>query len=236
MQIEYLKLRKFLMKFPRVFSVIHNFQEVKRSRREKNKRKRLQIYGYELAEKLYHTFKNSEYEYFYTYGTLLGLVRDGKFIPYDNDLDLGMIKTETFEWESFQKFMEKNGFKKIREFSWDGKVTEQAYSYKKLTFDIFLYEYVKEKNKMITYSYFNNRKNEYTSVHDVSVEGYYNTPINDFRYIESHGVKFRIPEEPEILLREVYEETWKIPIENWDYKQSKARFELEGVVGRKVLL
>ena len=89
---------------------------------------------------------------------------------------------------------------------------------------------------MITYSYFNNRKNEYTSVHDVSVEGYYNTPINDFRYIESHGVKFRIPEEPEILLREVYEETWKIPIENWDYKQSKARFELEGVVGRKVLL
>lgn len=233
MQLEYLELRKKLMKHKKLFSLVHNFQEFRRHGRERRKIKRVQKHGYQLAQKLYDTLENSGFEYFYTYGSLLGLVRDGQFIPYDNDLDLGLLKTDDFTWEKFQKYMESNGFRRHREFSWDGKITEQAYEYKKINIDFFLYE--KEEDHLVTYSYFNNRKNQYKSIRDVSVEGYHNKLFTGFRYITAHGVKCRVPENAEDLLQEVYDVTWKTPIKNWDYKQAKARFEIDGAIGKKTL-
>lgn len=62
-----------------------------------------------------------------------------------------MVITEDFSWSDLQKVMAKSGFRKIREFVFEGLVTEQTYQVDKLTIDFFGQFY--DGNKMIQYSY-----------------------------------------------------------------------------------
>ncbi|XP_062508830.1 uncharacterized protein RP689-like [Corticium candelabrum] len=51
--------------------------------------------------------------YWLEFGALLGAVRNGKIIPWDWDLDVGVMKTD-MESEQFQSGLKKKGFKLIR--------------------------------------------------------------------------------------------------------------------------
>lgn len=231
MQIEYLALRKKLMRCRPLFAVIHKVQDFRRAHREKVRVRRFRKYGYEIAAKLYDALEDSGFEYFYTYGSLLGLIRDGGFIPYDNDLDLGILKTEDFSWSKFRNRMEQEGFRRHREFAHDGKVTEQSYLYRNVNIDFFLY--TRKEDRLLTHSYFHDRDKEYESVRHASVEEYRQAWFGGFQYVEARGIRFRVPARAEQFLEEVYEDTWKSPIPGWDYTQAKARAELEGKVGIK---
>ena len=46
----------------------------------------------EALRQVKEVLDNYDVEYWLDYGTLLGAVRDGKIIPWDNDIDLGMWK------------------------------------------------------------------------------------------------------------------------------------------------
>jgi len=46
----------------------------------------------EALRQVKEVFDNYDVEYWLDCGTLLGAVRNGKIIPWDNDIDLGMWK------------------------------------------------------------------------------------------------------------------------------------------------
>ncbi len=115
----------------------------------------LQENGLEITSKISKVLDNSGIEYFFTYGTLLGLIRNGGFMKHDIDLDLGVIRTGEFSWNKLNSLLTNVGFKQLHEFSLDGEITEQTYEYKGMTIDFFIYE--KENEHMISYVYFNKK-------------------------------------------------------------------------------
>ena len=83
------------------------------------------------------TLKDSGAIYYAYAGTLLGLIRDGKFINWDFDIDYAIVITQDFTWNDLENLMKKSGFKKTREFVFDGSVKEQSYAVGKLNIDFF---------------------------------------------------------------------------------------------------
>ena len=73
-------------------------------------------------------------------GSLLGVVREGDFLPWDNDLDLCLVADKTFDWGLVENLLVVAGYEKIREFRCDGRITEQAYAFGESHFDIFAME------------------------------------------------------------------------------------------------
>jgi len=45
----------------------------------------------ETLKEIKHILDDVGVKYWLDFGTLLGAVRDGKFIPWDTDIDLGML-------------------------------------------------------------------------------------------------------------------------------------------------
>lgn len=48
--------------------------------------------AYKYLEKLSRFFVNNNYRYYLNFGTLLGVVRDGDLIPWDDDIDIAVLK------------------------------------------------------------------------------------------------------------------------------------------------
>src|SRR5699024_7669499 len=63
--------------------------------------KRQQIEIYELLEGIDRFMSEQAFDYFLFFGTLLGCVRHGGFVPWDDDIDIGMLQ------EDFEKLLEK---------------------------------------------------------------------------------------------------------------------------------
>ncbi len=62
--------------------------------------RRVQLVQLEIAKEIKRICDENDIKYFLTAGTLLGAVRHGGFIPWDDDLDLGMLN------DDFKKFCE----------------------------------------------------------------------------------------------------------------------------------
>lgn len=198
-------------------------------RRSRKSCERLQKNGYDISTRINEILEKSNISYFFTYGTLLGLIRDNGFIKHDNDLDIGILKTDDFSWDELSSLLSKSGLAKLHEFGIDGKVTEQTYTYKGTGIDFFLYEY--EGDKMISYVYFKKEDFEYKNDYERSVSKMISSQITDFKYVVNNGVRFRIPENAEEYLQDIYSETWRIPNPNWVSENGPAWNELKGMYG-----
>ena len=83
------------------------------------------------------TLEAGGYEPVLAFGTLLGAVREGRFLRHDYDLDFGVELDTNEDWAKLTACMEAAGFTILRQFSLRGTITEQAYDADGFTFDIF---------------------------------------------------------------------------------------------------
>lgn len=179
----------------------------------KRKNKGLHEKGYKYLKKIDQILTRNKIKYFVTYGTLLGLIREGKFMDYDDDIDLGVIDTDDFSWENLERSMREIGMVKKHQFLLNNKITEQTYTASNLSVDFFLYK--EENGKSISYVYYHKENMEYK-------ENQFSTAVNITTLIE--GVKkiqvpageVSVPENPELFLQEIYGKGWRIPIKGWE--------------------
>ena len=93
-------------------------------------------YGLEALREAVAASNECDSRLFLAFGSLLGAYREHGFIPFDYDLDTGMLIEE--RKEEHVKVMEKHGFKHLRQLyiGGSGRICEDKYDYKGVHIDV----------------------------------------------------------------------------------------------------
>lgn len=99
-------------------------------------------------------FKQYNIEYCLMCGTLLGCIRDGKFIDWDNDIDLGVFSDSWYKLKKMEKFCKYYGINMYRHFDgyWGYHYKIKAYN---VSIDIFPLHIKKDDKILFQYNWKN---------------------------------------------------------------------------------
>ena len=148
-------------------------------------------------------------EFFLTCGTLLGYVRNNDFIPYDEDIDISILK-EKFNIDIIDKIKQSKKF--ILETTYGSIENSFEVSFRHINntkIDIFIMYQIKDN-----YYY----SASFNGICSSKKEGYckWGNTINGFINITFKNNNFLIPSNFEQYLEELYGKNWKIP-KKFDY-------------------
>ena len=191
----------------------------------------LQNEGFEYLKKIEEALGKANARFFVNFGSLLGLLRSGEFISWDNDIDYGIYIDDSFTWEDLGKTMNSIGMTLARQFSHDGMITEQTYKTDKLTVDFFAHS--EDDDNSFEYVYFKKKDYDYESLDDAHVcrLKMYKFPGITRRKIANKDIEISVPVDAEEYLASIYREDWMVPNPNWVSAEGPAWNELEGVIG-----
>lgn len=182
-----------------------------------------------MARNVVDALAEADISCFLTFGSLLGVVRESRFLLHDDDIDFGLIVDAEFDWETVESALRRVGYSKEREFSFDGTVTEQAYSAGNMSFDLFGFFPTPNAESLVVYAYVRHDDKVYENACQLSVK-YYEVPV--FKSIVSMplaGTSVPIPDNPEVELEVFYGSTWRVPDLSWTNDPTAK--DLENVYG-----
>ncbi|NOZ07793.1 MAG: LicD family protein [FCB group bacterium] len=172
-----------------------------------------------LLEKIADVIETEKCEYWLDGGTLLGAVRDGKLIPWDHDLDLGLKYKSDEQIRSLITALKKKFYVRVLPFSrkthiWQlGKYRVlKVYPRKfrfgrdKLCADIFIfYRGTLDQTREIVYKYGVWDQN---AVHNHQV-------LDTLSTLTFYGREYSVPGQPEKFLQAKYGKDWRTPRKDW---------------------
>ena len=138
-------------------------------------------------------------QYFPMAGTLLGLIRDGQLISWDDDIDLASIE-DTSKLEVKDKII--NGFLKCFDAA-DGKPSSLGWGEEAYTCGA-------NKDGMSVSMQFFRRRGDYMAEVNTLLK-YPVEPFEKFKTIKYLGKDFRVPKNPDKLLEFWFDDQWKTP-------------------------
>ncbi len=175
--------------------------------------KSMKKFGDETFRRTVEALSETDLCWFCAFGTLLGFVRDGDFIKWDLDIDIGIIDNDLFSWTILENAMEKYGFKKIKQFTYKDKITEQTYVWNNCTVDFFLF--MKKNNGLYINRYYRAIGKTYNSDLEYSLRYICVPEIKQTKPLYLKGMNFPIPENYEKHLEYIYGKNWMVPDPNF---------------------
>lgn len=214
---DYIKQNAFTKPFYKVYKDI---KDIPRNRRREKGRKIFIDSGESVMRDVQKIISSCEnIEFFFAYGTLLGIIRDGKLLGRDMDLDMVVLLDHDEDINRFRDYVVKKGFKRLHSFSVDGVgINQDAFLYKNIMIDINyaktngskkynynFYDLPEEKNKILIFPFTYTRSVKYK--------------FNDF--------DVNVPENPELYLEETYGKDWRIPNPKYIYWENPQTIKTE---------
>jgi phosphorylcholine metabolism protein LicD len=171
-------------------------------------------------------YKSTDKHCFMCAGTLLGYCRDKKIIPWDNDIDLGVLEEDLKK--EYINNIKKEGFKiqiggfNNKELGFLKKINLKWVE-KNTYIKICLFVWKKGNNG---YRYANSAVSSYSEV----IYGYPEKYIIPLKEVSFKNINIKIPFNSKEFLKYNYGNNWIIPIKNWNNsKQNKAEIKRNGI-------
>lgn len=223
-------MRDFIVKilvkiglYKKAVALINYFKQIAQARRVKK-------YGVETLREADAALTETGHEMFLIFGTLLGAVRDHGFIPFDYDLDVGIVAEGPSE--EIHKAMKAHGLKLTRttyirteKGEW---ITEETYHYKGVGID--LYFFFEDGDDWYA---FGPKHHEYKDWKEANATDGFPTvrayvPQCKFERQDFLGVQIYMPVEADAWCRALYADDYMTPVKNWDLKTHKTRHKWTG--------
>ena len=205
-------------KFENVKKVTLSYEERIEKENEK-KRAAIQKNGIALIALVQRLLKEIDIDSFADFGTMLGIIREGKLLAHDLDIDMGVIVKDKVDLERIRLHLEKFGFNIWRQYFFDDFIVEDSYRFCGIKIDLNYYKITDDNSK--TWLFYREPDKEYLDNERNIVEMTY-SPITDFKEVEVAGETIRLPANAEQLLEEKYGPTWRTPDKGWIYWLSPA--------------
>lgn len=178
--------------------------------------KKTLIFLYEINDIL----KSFPIRYWIEGGTLLGAIRNGKLIPWDHDLDMGIINDSDNQINNLIKAMKKKFYVSVKSFdktenTWNLGTSRVIKIYPKK------YIFFKEELCLDLFVYYSGTlPNSDEEVYKYVVWGKNSYHKKEFlektELIKFYGQEIPTPSNPEKFLEAKYGADWKIPKEKWN--------------------
>ncbi len=198
--------------------------EEKKEKENERKRAAIQKKGIALISLVQKLLKEIGITSFADFGTLLGIIREGKLLSHDLDIDMGVIVKTKTDLDRIRLHLEKFGFNLWLQFFNGDAIVEESYRFCGLKIDLNYYKITDTESK--TWLFYREPGVEYLNNNRNIVEMTY-SPITDFKTIEVAGEEIVIPANAEQLLVEKYGPTWRTPDKGWIYWLSPAAQKLD---------
>lgn len=180
----------------------------------KDRRREVQTFGIETIQEVDEILAKHGATFFLGNGSLLGIARDGMLIQWDYDIDYGIFIDESFSWLDLEKLLTEIGFKKYKEFYFEGKLlTEQTYIRNNIHIDFF--RHFHNDDETLFYSYYTTDGQDYVSNNEQSVRTFNTVKVTGAKIINVGENQFHVPKEYEEYLSGLYTPSWRIPNPNW---------------------
>ncbi len=227
-------MRKFAMFMLDTMKKLYHFlnrkeEEAAKLKLENKKRKAIQSFGLPLIEYVQKILKEHNICAFADFGTMLGIIREGRLLAHDLDIDIGVILNEDFDIQRIHDAMENNGFKLWRQYINGEQVVEESYKLNDLKVDFNFYRITNEYSK--TWLFYQKPGYKYKEKDKRHVVEMTYSPIKEMQTVTVKGHNIIIPANAEQLLEEKYGKTWRTPDKGWIYWQSPAATPLDDIDG-----
>lgn len=196
---------------------------------ERKKRVAIQNRGLAVIELVQSILLSVNVKSFADFGTLLGIIREGRLLSHDLDIDIGVILEEYFDIHCIRQIMENNGFKLWRQYVYEGNIVEESYKFRGLKVDLGYYRISESKSN--TWLFYTKPGFRYKKRNEMHIVEMTYSPINELKIININNVKIVVPLNAEQILFEKYGENWRIPDTGWIYWQSPAAKQLDKLGG-----
>lgn len=190
------------------------------------KRQAIQTNGVAVMCLVQRLLKEIDVLSFADFGTMLGIVREGRLLAHDLDMDMGVIIKEKRDMDRIRLHLEEFGFALWRQYVFADNIVEESYRFCGIKVDLNYYKISETNSK--TWLFYREPGQEYLDNTRNIVEMTY-SPITDFQTVQIQGEDVVIPANALQLLEEKYGPTWRTPDKGWIYWLSPAATKIPDI-------
>lgn len=207
------QIKRILKTSPQGRRLYSRCQRLYRIYAEPRKRRRLRRHGLAALGRLDRVLTSAGIPYVAAFGTLLGLVREGFFIPHDEDIDVAILPDAAAPARVLDLLLD-DGFDFIHAFEYQHRIVLFSVRYARVPLDIYFLE--PAGHRLRAYNFYWEPSHPYTSANENHARWIHQSAVAGVERMQIGAVAVPLPKNKEQVLESLYGPGWRQPDPSWN--------------------